>query len=134
MGGPDKSGLNWAQTYVLSATASCIAESATYPFDITKTRLQAAGEAGGAAGAKRGLVGTMFGIVREICPRNRDTRIRVGDHAGKSAAHIDLVEGLMKDPPDFGKVLGVQGSHPSCTTVKARRDLAGMPGAHEPPS
>ena len=66
MGGPDKSGLNWAQTYVLSATASCVAESTTYPFDITKTRLQAAGEAGGAiSGAKRGLVGTMTGIVRE---------------------------------------------------------------------
>jgi solute carrier family 25 (mitochondrial uncoupling protein), member 27 len=66
-GGPDKGGLNWVQTYTLSATASCIAESATYPFDITKTRLQAAGEAASTAGggARRGLAGTMAGIVRE---------------------------------------------------------------------
>jgi len=77
---------------------------------------------------------TMFGIVREICPRNRDPRIRVGDHAGKSAAHIDLVKGLLKDPSDFGKVPGLQGAHPSATTLKMRVDLAGMAGTHELPS
>lgn len=66
-GGPDKSSLSFASTYVLSAMASCIAETATYPFDITKTRLQVAGEAGTSVGAgvKRGLIGTMAGIVRE---------------------------------------------------------------------
>ena len=70
-GGPDKSSLSFASTYVLSAVASCVAETATYPFDITKTRLQVAGEAGTAAGtgARRGLVGTMVGIIREEGPR-----------------------------------------------------------------
>ena len=33
-GGPDKSNLSFASTYILSAAASCIAESITYPFDI----------------------------------------------------------------------------------------------------
>jgi solute carrier family 25 uncoupling protein 27 len=67
-GGPDKASLSFASTYVLSALASCVAETATYPFDITKTRLQVAGE-GGARGARRGLVSTMAGIVREEGPR-----------------------------------------------------------------
>ena len=35
-GGPDKSNLSFASTYVLSAAASCIAETATYPFDIPR--------------------------------------------------------------------------------------------------
>ena len=65
-GGPDTGSLGLAQTYALSAASSCIAEGVTYPFDITKTRLQVAGEASSAgAGARRGLVGTMAGIVRE---------------------------------------------------------------------
>ena len=65
-GGPNKDGMNFAQTYVLSAAASCIAESTTYPFDITKTRLQVAGEmSASGAGVKRGLVKTMAGIVQE---------------------------------------------------------------------
>ena len=68
-GGPDKSSLSFASTYVLSAIASCIAETVTYPFDITKTRLQVAGERGSGSaaqvGVRRGLVGTMAGIVRE---------------------------------------------------------------------
>ena len=69
-GGPDKSSLSFASTYVLGGSA---AETATYPFDITKTRLQVAGEAGTAAGtgARRGLVGTMVGIIREEGPRQR---------------------------------------------------------------
>ena len=62
-GGPDKSNLSFASTYVLSAAASCIAETATYPFDITKTRLQISGERGNEV--RRGLVRTMVGIVRE---------------------------------------------------------------------
>ena len=31
MGGPDKSGLTFATTYVLSATSACIAETVTFP-------------------------------------------------------------------------------------------------------
>ena len=66
-GGPDKSGLSFGTTYVLSAASACIAETATFPFDIIKTRLMIQGEAAAndAAAAKRGLVGTGLGIVRE---------------------------------------------------------------------
>eukprot|EP00937_MAST-01D_sp_MAST-1D-sp2_P003276 g3276.t1 len=54
------------QTYVLSATSSCIAETVTYPFDITKTRLQIQGESSASgAGARRGIVSTLAGIVRQ---------------------------------------------------------------------
>ena len=66
-GGPDKSNLSFASTYILSAAASCIAESITYPFDITKTRLQIANNNTNANTTmiRRGLVGTMVGIIRE---------------------------------------------------------------------
>lgn len=62
MGGPDKSGLSFGTTYCLSATAACIAESATFPFDITKTRMMLANNEGG---VPKGMVGTATGIVRE---------------------------------------------------------------------
>ena len=52
-------------TYILSATASCIAESVTYPFDITKTRLQIANNNNIHSAARRGLISTMVGIVKE---------------------------------------------------------------------
>jgi|EP00945_MAST-04E_sp_MAST-4E-sp1_P000616 solute carrier family 25 (mitochondrial uncoupling protein), member 27 len=71
MGKPKQTaGTTFLQTYVLSGVSSCAAETVTYPFDITKTRLQVAGEASSAgSGAKRGLFGTMAGIVREEGPR-----------------------------------------------------------------
>lgn len=64
--------------YMLSATAACVAETVTYPLDLTKTRLQIQGEHGhhlhdpAHAAAKptspvphRGMVATAAGIVRE---------------------------------------------------------------------
>jgi hypothetical protein len=61
MGGPDKSGLSLGTTYCLSATAACVAETSTFPFDIIKTRMMLANEGGGAS---KGMVGTGLGIVR----------------------------------------------------------------------
>ena len=75
MGGPDKSGLSPVATYTLSATASCLAETATFPLDLIKTRLQVqqtgaralqmASAAPPDPPAGRGLVGTAVGVVRE---------------------------------------------------------------------
>ena len=67
MGGGPKYKGGFVETYALSCASSCIAEGVTYPFDITKTRLQIQGEAGtlSGGGAKRGIVGTLIGIVRE---------------------------------------------------------------------
>ncbi|XP_023167668.1 mitochondrial uncoupling protein 4 [Drosophila hydei] len=72
---------SFACTYIVSVVAASIAELATYPLDLTKTRLQIQGEAasvastaptntriGGSAKANmqyRGMVATAFGIVRE---------------------------------------------------------------------
>ena len=63
MGGPDKSGLSFGTTYVLSAVSSVVAETVTFPVDMVKTRLQIQGEGGTAV--KRGLVQTAVGIVKE---------------------------------------------------------------------
>ncbi|KAL7044918.1 hypothetical protein ACKWTF_002103 [Chironomus riparius] len=55
-------------TYAISVAAACVAETATYPLDLTKTRLQIQGEAANAAGktmAYRGMVATALGIVKE---------------------------------------------------------------------
>lgn len=41
----------WA-TYIISVAAASVAETATYPLDLTKTRLQIQGEAANVAGAK----------------------------------------------------------------------------------
>ena len=65
-GGPNTSGLNFGVTYVLSAASACVAETATFPFDIVKTRLMLQGEAAVEQGVSRvGLVGMAQGIVRE---------------------------------------------------------------------
>ncbi|EDV91835.1 mitochondrial uncoupling protein 4 [Drosophila grimshawi] len=64
---------SFACTYVVSVVAASVAELATYPLDLTKTRLQIQGEAASVAtiGAVksnmqyRGMVATAFGIVRE---------------------------------------------------------------------
>ncbi|KAG5675435.1 hypothetical protein PVAND_005339 [Polypedilum vanderplanki] len=55
-------------TYAISVAAACVAETATYPLDLTKTRLQIQGEAASAAGkqtAYRGMLATAMGIVKE---------------------------------------------------------------------
>lgn len=39
----------WA-TYIISVAAASVAETATYPLDLTKTRLQIQGEAASASG------------------------------------------------------------------------------------
>ena len=53
--------------YAMSVGAASIAETVTYPLDLTKTRLQLQGEV--AAGEKvvkyRGMFQTAFGIVKE---------------------------------------------------------------------
>ena len=74
MGGPDKSGLSFGTTYVLSAASSVVAESITFPADMIKTRLQIQGEGGEAV--KRGFVATAGGIVREEVRHNETTCAR----------------------------------------------------------
>jgi solute carrier family 25 uncoupling protein 27 len=66
-GGPDKTGLSLPTTYVLSAAASCIAETVTFPSDIVKTRLQVQHSAKPGVGGPppRGIFATAAGIVRE---------------------------------------------------------------------
>lgn len=58
--------------YALSATASTVAETVTFPLDLTKTRLQIQGEKANvkadgiaAVSRKRGMITTAAGIVRE---------------------------------------------------------------------
>lgn len=63
MGGPDKSGLSFGTTYVLSAVSSVVAETLTFPADMVKTRLQIQGEGGTVV--KRGFKDMATGIVRE---------------------------------------------------------------------
>jgi solute carrier family 25 uncoupling protein 27 len=46
-------------TYVISVAAACVAETATYPLDLTKTRLQIQGEVANTAGK------TMVNIIRQ---------------------------------------------------------------------
>lgn len=41
---------SFAATYVISVAAAMVAETATYPLDLTKTRLQIQGEAASVAG------------------------------------------------------------------------------------
>ncbi|CAH1795246.1 unnamed protein product, partial [Owenia fusiformis] len=67
--GAEKSNLanSFFFNYLLSASASAVAESATYPLDITKTRLQAQGEHDGSSKTpkqKIGMFRTAFGIAK----------------------------------------------------------------------
>lgn len=71
-GGDRQTPLTYADTfwfkYALSSAAAVVAETVTYPLDITKTRLQIQGEGnvqGQMAVHKKGMVGTALGIVRE---------------------------------------------------------------------
>ena len=64
MGKPKARAGSFAQTYALSAVAACVAESATYPFDIVRSRLQASA-ATGAARREGGMVRTGLAIVRD---------------------------------------------------------------------
>eukprot|EP00035_Acanthoeca_spectabilis_P007631 m.139804 g.139804 ORF g.139804 m.139804 type:complete len:303 (+) comp14021_c0_seq1:76-984(+) len=59
-GGPDKSGMGRAQVFLVSAVASTVAESVTFPADVVKTRLQVQSGAG-----QRGILQVFVGIVRE---------------------------------------------------------------------
>lgn len=57
-------------TYLISVFAASIAETVTYPLDLTKTRLQIQGEATAVTGAikklkYRGMLATASGIIRE---------------------------------------------------------------------
>ena len=56
-----------AKKYAMSVMAASVAETVTYPLDLTKTRLQLQGEiAAGEVHLKyRGMLGTAFGIVKE---------------------------------------------------------------------
>ncbi|ELT96296.1 hypothetical protein CAPTEDRAFT_151682 [Capitella teleta] len=51
--------------YALSCCAATVAESVTYPMDLTKTRLQIQGEGGLATAKKRGFIRTAYGIATE---------------------------------------------------------------------
>jgi len=52
-------------TYCLSCIASAAAEGVTFPLDITKTRLQLQGSADSLVQARRGMLATALGIIRE---------------------------------------------------------------------
>ena len=53
-----------ATKYVMCVAAASVAEFATYPLDLTKTRLQIQGEMRG-GGQYRGMIQTALGIARE---------------------------------------------------------------------
>jgi hypothetical protein len=65
--GPDKSGLNFFQSYSLSAAAACVAETATYPFDMIKTRLQVS--------VVSPTINNTTQISTEVFPRHRAKRL-----------------------------------------------------------
>ena len=56
-----------ATKYVMCVAAASVAEFATYPLDLTKTRLQIQGEmrSGQGGGMYRGMIQTAIGIARE---------------------------------------------------------------------
>ena len=56
-----------ATKYVMCVAAASVAEFATYPLDLTKTRLQIQGEmrSGQGGGMYRGMIQTALGIARE---------------------------------------------------------------------
>jgi len=57
-----------AMKYMMCVAAASVAECATYPLDLCKTRLQIQGEIGDSLGKQenyRGLLRTMLGIIRE---------------------------------------------------------------------
>ena len=60
MGRERKTSSSFYWTCGLSSTAACVAESATFPLDMIRSRLQAGG-----AGASRGMLGTGLGILRD---------------------------------------------------------------------
>ena len=49
----------------LASTAAAIAETVTFPIDLTKTRLQIQGERSGWGGPKRGMFQVAWGVVRD---------------------------------------------------------------------
>ncbi|KAJ8319475.1 hypothetical protein KUTeg_004566 [Tegillarca granosa] len=53
--------------YFLSVIAATVAETVTYPLDLTKTRLQIQGEGGTTLGKRHGMIGTAVGIVYTGC-------------------------------------------------------------------
>ncbi|KAH8273070.1 hypothetical protein KR018_012315, partial [Drosophila ironensis] len=60
---------SFACTYIVSVVAASIAELATYPLDLTKTRLQIQGEAAAVPNMQyRGMMATALGIAREEGP------------------------------------------------------------------
>lgn len=61
---PKKADLPYVYNFGLSAVASGVAETVTFPLDITKTRLQLQGQSS-SSGPKRGLFTMMRGIVVE---------------------------------------------------------------------
>ena len=54
--------------YALSAAAATVAETVTFPLDLTKTRLQIQGEGAPNPTAYRGMLKTALGIIREEGP------------------------------------------------------------------
>jgi solute carrier family 25 uncoupling protein 27 len=56
---------DFAYKYMLSACAATVAETVTFPLDLTKTRLQIQGEGTPSPTAYRGMLKTAVGIVKE---------------------------------------------------------------------
>eukprot|EP00048_Salpingoeca_helianthica_P018489 m.242123 g.242123 ORF g.242123 m.242123 type:complete len:303 (-) comp25228_c0_seq1:54-962(-) len=98
---------SFAARYVFSCFAAAVAESVTFPLDITKTRLQLQREAiaGGKQAPYRGMMGTALGIVREEGLRNlwRGLSPAVLRHMVYSGTRLGLYEQtrdrLMTGPP-----------------------------------
>lgn len=57
--------LSFIYTYSITCVSAAVAESVTFPLDITKTRLQIQGEQLRVVQPRRGMVGTAAGIFRE---------------------------------------------------------------------
>ena len=78
----------------LASTAAAIAETVTFPIDLTKTRLQIQGEKAGWGGPKRGMFQVAWGVVRDegVFRLWRGVKPAVIRHIFYSGARVTLYE------------------------------------------
>lgn len=82
----------------LASTAAAIAETVTFPIDLTKTRLQIQGERSGWGGPKRGMFQVAWGVIRDegVLKLWRGVKPAVIRHIFYSGVRVSLYE-FMRD-------------------------------------
>jgi len=98
---PQKADLPFVYNFGLSAAAATIAETVTFPLDISKTRMQIQGQQEAMGDGirvlqKRGLFGTMYGIVAEEGPAQlyRGLPAAAARHVVYTGARMGIYEHL----------------------------------------